>query len=113
MARKRLAVSLGIGHAEVAPHPLLGRAALAVADDQNLFAAQPRHSAGHCLIVAKGAIPMNLTEISEDPLYEIHRVGPLGIPGQLDSDPRRRTLPAFDWNSLLPVRSWVPGSAQD
>jgi hypothetical protein len=33
---------------------------------------------------------MNLTEISEDPLYEIHRVGPLGIPGQLDSDPRRR-----------------------
>jgi hypothetical protein len=66
MRPQRLAVALGVGHAEVAPHAILGRAALAVADHQHLFARQPRHAAGYGLVVAKGAIPVNLAEIGEN-----------------------------------------------
>jgi hypothetical protein len=77
-------------HAEVAPHPLFGRAALAVADDQHLFAGQPGHAAGHRLVVAKGAIAVNFAEIGEYLLDEVHRVGPLGMPRPLNPDPRRR-----------------------
>ena len=52
--------------------------------------AQPRHAAGHGLVVAKGAIPVNLAEIGKDPLDQLHGVGALGMPRPLDSVPRRR-----------------------
>jgi hypothetical protein len=50
----------------------------------------PRHPASHGLVVAKGAIPVNLAEIREDPLDKVHGVRPLGMPRLLDPDPRRR-----------------------
>ena len=77
-------------HAEVAPHPVLRGPALAVADHHHLFARQPRHAAGHGLVVAIGAIPVNLAEIGENSLDQIHGIGPLGMPRPLDPDPRRR-----------------------
>ena len=89
-AAKRLAIALGMGHAEVAADAFLGAAALAVADDHDFFVAEARHAAGHRLVVAKGAIPVNLAEIGEDPLDEVHGVGPLGVTRPLDSDPGRR-----------------------
>ena len=58
--------------------------------DHHLVVAQARHAAGHGLVVAKGAIPVNLAEIREDPLDKVHGIGPLGMPRPLDSDPRRR-----------------------
>ena len=56
--------------------------------------AQPRHAAGHGLIVAKGAIAVNLAEIREDSLDKVHGVGPLGMPRPLDSDPTPAKPPA-------------------
>jgi len=77
-------------HAEVAPHAFLRRAAFAIADEHDLFGAQPRHAAGHSLIVAAGAIPVNLAEIREDSLDQFHGKGALGMPCAFDSLPRRR-----------------------
>ena len=89
-AAKRLAIALGMGHAEVALHALLRGAALAVADHQHFVIAEPRHAARHRGIVAKGAIPVNLAEIREDPLDKVHGVRPLGMARRLNSLPRRR-----------------------
>ena len=60
----------------------------AIPDDQHLFPIEPRHAAGHGLVVAEGAIPVNLAEICEDPLDEVHGVGPLGVTRPLDFIPR-------------------------
>src|SRR6185437_12590818 len=87
---QRLAVALGAGHAEVALDALLGSAALADADDQHLFATQPGHAAGHRLVVAKGAIPVNLTEVGKDALDQLHGIGPLRVPRLLDFAPCRQ-----------------------
>ncbi len=89
-AAQRLAVALGMRHAEVAPHAVFGAAALAVADDQHFIVAQAGHAASHGLVVAIGAIPVNLAEIREDPLDKVHGVGPLRMPSPFDPDPRRR-----------------------
>jgi len=86
-AAESLAIALGVGHAEVALDALPGAAALAVADDHDLFIAQARHAAGDGLVVAIGAIPVNLAEIGEDPLDEVHGVGALGMTCPFDSDP--------------------------
>ena len=85
-----------MGHAEVAPHPLLGATALAVADHHHLVVTQPGHAADHGLVVAIGAIPVNLAEIREDSLDKVHGVGPLGMARLLDSDPRRRNRLRLD-----------------
>jgi hypothetical protein len=86
---ERLAIAFGMRHSEVTPHAILRRSALAVADHQHFFALQARHSASHGLVVAIGAIPVNLAEISKDALDEIHWIRPLGMPRPLDSDPCR------------------------
>ena len=90
IAAQRLAVALGMRHAKVAAHAILGAPALAVADHHHFVVAQPRHAASHGLVVAKGAIPVNLAEISEDPLDEVHGVGPLWVARPLNSGPCRR-----------------------
>ena len=79
-----------MGHAEVALYALLGRAALAVGDDQHFVAAEPCHAAGHGVVVAIGAIPVNLAEIRKDPLDKVHGIRPLGMACRLNSVPRRR-----------------------
>ncbi len=58
--------------------------------DHHFLAAQARHAAGHGLVVAKGAIPVNLAEIRKDSLDQFHGVRALGMPCPLDSFPRRR-----------------------
>ena len=89
-AAQRLAIAFGMGHAEVALDAFLGGAAFAVADHQHFVVAEPRHAAGHGLVVAKGAIPVNLAEIREDPLDKVHGIRPLGMACRLNSVPRRR-----------------------
>jgi len=89
-APQRLAISLRAGHAEVALDALLEQAALADADHQHLFAVQPRHAASQRLVVAKGAIPVNLAEVGEDSFDEVHGSGALRMPRPLNIDPRRR-----------------------
>ena len=73
----------------------LVRAALAVADHQHLVVAEPRHAAGHRLIVAKGAIPVNLAEIREDSLDKVHGIRPLGMarPSQFCSTQAKPAAP--------------------
>jgi len=56
-AAQRLAIALGVGHAEVALDALLDAAALAVADHHHFIVAQPRHAARHGFVVAKARSP--------------------------------------------------------
>jgi len=79
-------------HAEVAADALLGAAALAVRDKENFVRAEPCHAAGYGLVIAKGAIPVNLAEIRKDSLDEVHGIRPLGMACPLDSAPGGR-----DW----------------
>jgi hypothetical protein len=64
-------------------------------------ATQPRHATSHSLIVAIGAIPVNLAEISEDPLNEVHGIRALRMTRPLDSNPRRRGNLRLLTNSLF------------
>jgi hypothetical protein len=44
---------------------------------------------------------VNLAEIREDPLDEVHGVGALGVPRPLDPDPRRRNRRRLNGNPLF------------
>ena len=80
---------------------LLGAAALAVGDDEHFVAAETGHAAGHGVVVAKGAIPVNLAEIREDPLDKVHGIRPLGMARRLNSFPRRRNRLRGRWVNLM------------
>ena len=85
---ERLAVALGVGHAEVALEVLLGVAALLVADDHHGHAGQPGPAADHRGIVEVEAVAVQLDEVGEDGAEVVQRVGAAGVAG--DHDPLDR-----------------------
>ena len=120
-AAQRLAIALGMRHAEIAAYAILGAAAFAVADHHDLFVAQARHGARDGLVVAIGAIPVNLAVIREDAFDKVHGIGALRMPRPLDSNPRRRNrLPLignpcllFAHRYLVPLRARSPPALLD
>ncbi len=87
---QRLAVPLGVGAAEVRGDALLGRLALAVADDHHARAVEPRQAADDRLVVAEAAVAEELEEAAERRLDVIGRVGPPRMAGEPDAVPRRQ-----------------------
>ncbi len=76
---ERLAVALGVGHAEVAPQVLLHVAALLLADDHDGRAAQARPPPDDGLVVAEVAVPVQLDPVGEDPLDVVEGVRALRV----------------------------------
>ncbi len=76
---QRLAIALGIGHAELARGALLQRPALEIADDHHGLIVKGGHAAAHRGIVAEGAVAVDLAEVVEERLNIVHGIGPLGM----------------------------------
>jgi hypothetical protein len=80
----RLAVALGMRHAEVAVRPLLDVAPLLVADEHDRLALEPpepRHDRG---VVGPYLVAVQLDPVREQSLDVIERVRPVGVARQLD-----------------------------
>ena len=85
-----LAIALGLGHAVVAAHALLGVAALLVTDEHHRAILEPRGTADDGEIVAIHAIAMQLLEVFEDETGVVERVGTLRVARQLCDLPGRQ-----------------------
>ena len=86
---QRLAITLGLGHAVVAAHALLGVAALLVADEHDGRVIEARGPADDGEIVAIHAVAMQLVEVLEDEPGVVERVGALRMPRELGDLPGR------------------------
>ena len=82
---ERLAVALGMRHAEVALEVLLGVAALLVPDDHHRDAAEPRPAAHDRRVVHVEPVAVELDEVGEDGAEVVERVRAAGVAG--DHDP--------------------------
>ena len=84
----RLAVALGVGHAEVPVRALADVAPLLVPDEDDRCArrsgARPRDDRG---VVRERAVAVQLDEVVEDPLDVVERVRPLLVARELDGAP--------------------------
>ena len=80
---QRLAIALGLRHAVVAAHPLLGVAALLVADQHHGSPVEARRSADDGEVVRVHAIAVQLLEVAEDEPDVIERVRPLRVAREL------------------------------
>src|SRR5207253_8314258 len=90
------AITLGIGHAEIAVHLAFGVAPFLMPDHRHFLPMKAGETAYDGGIVAEGAVAMHLAPIGEYALHVIQRVGPLRMPRQLGLDPSallRRKLP--------------------
>src|SRR5437660_461677 len=109
---ERLAVSLGVGHAEV-PRDLLARVtALLVTDDDDPLPVEACEAADDRGVVAVEPVAVELDEVLEEEPDEVTRVGALGVAGELRSLPGRQTgvgLPARPQELVLELGDLVPG----
>ena len=87
---QRLAIALGLGHAVVAPDPLLGVATLLVADEHDRHAGQPRNATDDGLVVGIHAIAVQLVEFIEDRHGIVERVRSLRMTRKLCNLPGRQ-----------------------
>ncbi len=85
----RLAVSLGIGHPEVALNVLLGRRPLLLADDHDRPAAELGDATDDRRVIAERAVSMQLLKALEDAVDDVERVRARDVPRELDRLPRR------------------------
>src|SRR5262249_50250537 len=69
----RLAIAFGSRHAEVAAQVLLGAAPLLVPEDHHRLAAKTAHAADDRLVVAEGAIAVQLDEVFEQARHVVER----------------------------------------
>ena len=83
----RLAVALGVRHAEVAPHVLLGVGALLLADDHDAAAVDPREARDDRLVVAEQAVAVELDELVGDLGEELEDPRAAQVAGELDARP--------------------------
>ncbi len=81
IARKRLAIGRlrALALAELAVDALLEGAALEVADDHHRLLLKEGHAAGHGVVVAKGAVAVDLTEAGKECGDEVHRIRALRV----------------------------------
>ena len=73
--------------AEIAQDVFLGVAAFLRADDHDAVFAQPGKAADHRAVLGKQPVAVQFLKIGERPVEVIQRVGPLGMPRQLDALP--------------------------
>ena len=76
---KRLAVALGVGHAEVALEALLGVASPLVADDHDRLAVETRPAGDDRRVLAIEAIAVQLDEVGEGELQVVDRERAPGV----------------------------------
>ena len=81
------AVALGVGLAELAGDALFEGAALEVADDEDGLAVEAGHAGGHSSVVSELAVAVDLAEVGEQGGDVVHRMGALGMPGELGFEP--------------------------
>src|SRR4051812_20150947 len=86
---QRLAVALGLGHAEVAQDLFLGVAALLMADDHAGRALEARQTAHDRGVLRVRAVAVQLFEVGEQCLNVVQCVGPLRMARDLRDLPRR------------------------
>src|SRR5512132_857739 len=82
-----LAIALRMRTPEVAHHVLLGVAPLLVSDNDATLAAEHCHSAWHCAIVGKAAVPVQFDPVRKTALNVIERERPLIVPSDLTTLP--------------------------
>ena len=82
-----LAVTLGVGAAEVAQHVLLGVAPLLCAHDHDPCVAQLGEAGDHRLVVGVKPVAVQFGETVKGAVEVIERVGAPGVAGQLHSLP--------------------------
>ena len=85
----RLAIAVGIRHAEVGRHVFLDGRTLVVAEDQHLLLVDCRETANQAPIIVHEAIAVQLLKVGADVLDEIAKVRSLRIPRQLHTIHRR------------------------
>ena len=76
---QRLAIALGLRHAEVAVDLLLGVAALLVADDRHRPVAEEREAADERRVVREAPVAVELGPLREERLDVVERVGPVRV----------------------------------
>src|SRR5204863_2085199 len=79
-----------MGASEVAHHVFLGIAPLLVSDNDATLAAEHRHSAWHCAIIAKAAVAVQFNPVRKATLDVIERERSLSVPRDLDPLPGRQ-----------------------
>ena len=85
----RLAVTLRLGHSEIAEQFLLGVPPLLLADHHYGPAFEERETGHDGGIVAEAPVAVDFVEIRENPLDVVERMRPLGMPRQQHALPRR------------------------
>ena len=90
--RERLAVALGVRHAELALEALAGVAALAVADDQEALVADAGEARGDGLVFAEEAIAVELDVLVAEVLDVVRELGTAGMAGDQAGLPRGEVL---------------------
>ena len=83
----RLAVALGVRHAEVAADVLLGVGALLLADDRDPVAADGREPRDDRLVVAEHPVAVELDELVGDDGEQLERARPAQVARELDARP--------------------------
>src|SRR3984885_5134048 len=83
-----LAIALGFGHAVIAPHSLLGVAALLVADQHHRYALDPRQSADDGQVVAVHAVAVQFVPVGENHGHIVEGIRTLRMTRQLRDLPR-------------------------
>ena len=90
---------------EVAEHVLLGAPALLVAHDQHRLAAELGEPAHDGPVGSEAPIALDLEEVGEELVEVVERVGPVGVPGELDDLPGREVVEDLDLEPLgLPLQ---------
>ena len=88
----RLAVALGMRHAEVAIQVLLGIPAFLMTDHHDAGAIEPRPPSHNRRVVPIEPVAVELDEVGEDGVHVVERVGTAGMTGDLHALHRRQVL---------------------
>ena len=86
----RLAIALGLRHAVIAPHALLGVAPLLLADEHHRRGLEARDAADDRLVVRVHAVAVQLLELREDERDVVERVRTLRMARELRDLPGRQ-----------------------
>ncbi len=87
-----LAVALGMGASEVALDSLFCGASFLVADHEHLVGTDAAETGDDRRIVAEAAIAVEFTKVAEERIDVVRRLGPIGVPSDLDHIHRCQTI---------------------
>src|SRR5256886_14173887 len=112
---ERLAIALGVRHAEVARDLLTRVAPLLVADDDDPLPLEPRQATDDRRVVPVEPVAVELDEVLEEERDEVGRVGALGVAGELRPLPggqARVGLLALPVEPLLELRDLLAAAGR-